>query len=304
MSNKVIKLKDSVIPDMTLDDINRLVLENPLKKYSFDEWDAMIGETDAAWCLQDQSPLMEMIPFGRMRLNLMRNRDNQASGGAIDTITLLIKTKSEQVTNKLLDSRTAFDMMINYPVLEAKETYIDVPRTIKKGLFKRETIYEIQKQIAYSYSENSILFDGWRVAHFERAYKARSLRCQRKLNWDFVLGSDGKIYHITYGYTQYEHPSGPEDEYSKFFCIVREAIFYDLCFLSNKNQAYFIAVSHGALLTLNNILPKLDEQFQDTIRTNDNEEYTYNFPVQPPLGVTVDGTMQNLFSKLDSLGTD
>lgn len=283
MEKNIIKLEDCVILDVSLDNINRAIQKDPISKYPFIAWDEMIEETDAIWCRQSRSSLMRMVPFGRMRLNMMLERDDNASRGALSSIHKRLTEQASNAANRALNSQRGFDAVISYPSLES---------------------YEKNGQAFYAYTENSLAFNGWNLAHFERIYRAKCPAYQEWLNWDFVLGADGKIYHLTYGYTRYDQPTGEEDQHSKFFYNVREAIFYDLCLLSNKNQAYFIAVSHGALLTVNSILQNqdvADGKFRGIIRPNDNEEYIYNFPSAPPAGLKIDVYMWNLADKLTAL---
>lgn len=298
MKDKIIQLEECVTADMTSDLDNRVGY-----------WNELAYAPDTAWSLHDESFLLGLIPYGRMSLNAIKECDRQLQA-ALDTVyNEQLKVRATCAVAGALNSQKDFDMIIKYPCLEKHEMYVDVPKTIKTGLFKKSAIYEKQRKDSFAYIEKQITFSGWRIAHFERRYRAIAQSYQRTLNWDFALGDDGNIYHITYGYTKYDsaalaHMTGETTGY-KFFYEVRKAIFYDTCFLSNKNRAYFLAVANGVLITVGNILLEMEAtpgEYQTYyIDPNGNEEYYYNFPLSPSKNTQFN--LEKLYSILESFYT-
>lgn len=300
--DQILQLKDCVIPDMTLADASHILVGNMRMQYALRAWDEMIGETDAVWCQQGQQSLMNMVPVGRMRLKLMFERDNQEVNGKLGLLNEHVDAWAAQAASRAVNAKKSFDMIIHYPALKMRE--IEIPGVDETGSLKTKTITEKERSVSYEYVENQITFNGWRLAHFERNYRIRSANYQTMMNWDFALGEDGIVYHITSGYTTYVHPTHQDSEDDKFFYQVREAFKYDLCLLKNRNQAYFIAVSHGELLTVNSILKETrihPEKNQITIRSNENEEYLYNFPINPSAGIEPDAQEEELKAEFDFL---
>lgn len=243
MENNIIRLEDAVQEDSGASDY-----------YSLRAWDEMIEEYDASWFTQGHSSLMGLVSCGRMRLNGYLDQINQRMNGALGMIREQIKVLAACAAASALGNKKEFDMKVSYPAIGAA-------------------------------GKNYAVFNGWRLAHFEKLYKFNNVSSgyYEKTNWDFVLGEDGEIYHVTSWYAAYDNPSRAINDDWKFSYEVRKAIFFDTCILNNRNQAYFIAVSHGAFLTVNQILehPGMDSG-NFVLQTKDgNEENILNFPLQP-----------------------
>lgn len=252
IENTIINLENVVREDMTLDDAKRMVREDPFIGYSLEAWDEMIKESDATWHTQLQDSLMRMIPFGRMRLIALWDDlaiDAQINLNSVQSQIEMMATGTAALAST---SQKEFNMRIGYPI---RETGV----------------------------EDQILFNGWKLAHFEKITKFHNSKkfSVEKTNWDFVLGADGKIYHITSGY--FFDRSNPDNTPDTFFYDVRRAIYFDTGFLMNQNKAYFIAISHGILITVDQILqnPQVASGKFVTSIKEDYHEYIFNFPLEP-----------------------
>lgn len=243
MENNIIRLEDVVQDD------------SEASGYYLRVWDEMIDEYDATWHMQAHEFLMELVPHGRMRLKSCIGLTDQRMNGALSRIREQIEILAECAAVCALNDNKEFDMKISYPIIGTSR-------------------------------KDYVLFNGWRLAHFEKIYELNSGYMSdyyRKTNWDFALGADGEIYHITSGYAAYDNPTKAVDDDWKFFYIVRKAIFFDTCFLQNRNQIYYIAVSHGVFLTINQLLRYPEVASGDfRFETSDGyDEYFFNFPLQP-----------------------
>lgn len=244
MENNIIRLEDVVQDD-----------SGAVDYYSLRAWDEMIDEYDATWYMQTHDSLMGLVSCGRIRINGYLDQANQRINGSLDIIRKQIETLAVCAAVSALGDKKEFDMKVSYPV-------------------------------AGTNRKDCVIFNGWKLIHFEKIYKfdnGQSFAYRRKTNWDFVLGEDGEIYHVTSGYAIYDNPARPIGNGDEFFYIVRKAIFFDTCILNNRNQAYFIAVSHGAFLTINQLLEYPEVVSGDfRFKTSDGyDEYFFNFPLQP-----------------------
>ncbi|WP_300898380.1 hypothetical protein [uncultured Acetatifactor sp.] len=254
-------------------DISKENILNSSQVHSLNTWDGMIEDQNAFWSIQTKDALQELIPYGRMRFWELAERpdhDNHNIKTCYDNIYKLAKEKAATITQD-------FDMAAIYQEQVKKETYIEIPREVKRGLFRKETIYEKQKEVKTSYKTIREKFNGWNLAHFEKQYiwNAGTYGYITYTNWDYCLGDDGELYHITTSYTKYnETSSGPTD----YTCSVRKVIPYDNKLLKNQNHHLFIAVSHGLICAMD----EMPLNFSNEYRLNNGQaQYKFNFPILP-----------------------
>lgn len=125
MADKIIQLEEYVTEDMTSDPYNRVGY-----------WNELAYAPDTAWSLHDESFLLDLIPCGRMSLNAIKEGDKELKAALDTTYNGQLKTRAVGAVAGALNSQKDFDMTIKYPCLEKHETYIDVPKTIRTGLFR------------------------------------------------------------------------------------------------------------------------------------------------------------------------
>lgn len=257
--------------DMTQDDF---LQSSQLQHYDFDAWDKLMGEDDTYyWGTQMIDSLERMIPYGRMRILELFDESDKQTGGSIakvyDKAFEAAREKAQTVTQP-------FNMSVTYEKITKKETYIEVPREVRKGFFRKETIYEKKKQVESFREPIMVKFNGWRLMHFERQYiwNAGTEGYVVYDNWDFCLGEDGELYHVMTSYTRYNETSTGSPDYR---CSVRKVLPVDNCTLQNKNQNLFVAVTHGLLCAADAIPIDFDQTFGYNF---EQERYLFNFPTQ------------------------
>lgn len=190
-----------------------------------------------------------MVPYGRMRfLELIEEYDQEHE----DSLGTVYSRVFEAAREKASTITQPFDMAVTYEEQVKKESYIEIPREIKKGLFRKETIYEKKKQVDTSYKPITVKFNGWKLAHFEKQYiwNAGTFGYVTYTNGDYCLGDDGELYHVTTSYTRYNETSTGSAEYT---CSVRKVIPFDNRLLRNQSQRLFVAVAHGLICAMDEV---------------------------------------------------
>lgn len=264
--------------DQLTDEKLPLVLnDNPFIRYSWDAWIEMMNEDDALWCFQDSKALMDMQPFGRKEfikaLNAPKFEFIASKGNELSEYSYKVAEVCREISKP-------FDVMIEYPEITERQVYIDVPKTVKTGLFKKETIYEKQIKKEPVISNHSLTFAGWRLDRFWRKCieQDESTRHVSILSWDYCLGSDGKLYLLNskYGWGGFENdpnnffPNKPE-------FTVDELIPFQIQVLNYKNQNIFIGAFCGLTFVLDAI--PIGNRNESSLNHR-NGIYRFNFPLQ------------------------
>lgn len=142
---------------LTNDNIQSVLNKTPFIHYSWDAWIEMMKENDAAWCFQDREPILEMQPFGRKQFREALVKPKYA---ILKQKDIELSAIAKQTAESCINLEKPFDVVIQYPQKETKSVYIEVPRTVKKGLFKTETIYEKQQKEQNEVTSENLLFEG------------------------------------------------------------------------------------------------------------------------------------------------
>ena len=254
-------------------DITKEDILNSTHIQSLNTWDGMIEDKNTFWSIQTKDALQQLIPYGRMRfweLAKKPDHDNNNVKMCYNNVFRLAKEKAASITQD-------FDMIVTYKEQVKKESYIEIPREVKKGLFRKEIIYDKQKEVKISYESVRVKFNGWKLAHFEKQYiwNAGTLGYIIYTNWDYCLGDDGELYHITTSYTKYNETSSGSTDYT---CSVRKVIPYDNRLLKNQNHHLFIAVSHGLICAMDEMPLNSSGEYR---LNNGRAQYKFNFPIFP-----------------------
>lgn len=292
LSDEIIRMNPE--NEFTRNDLNKI---DPSSMRYFDlvAWDKMMAEPDAMWCTQSTGSLNRMIPYGRMRILEHFDEVDKKTNGALtkisNEINVVAKEKAQSITRD-------FDMSVIYQELVKKETFIEVPREVKKGLFRKETVIEKVKKETFAYQPKTVKFSGWKIAHFEKQYRFNDPLggYTTFMNWDYCLGNNGELYHVSTSYTNWDSTNGANGpDYS---CAIRRIIPFDNNVFSNKNQNLFIGITHGLLFALDDI--PLDP-IEPVTLTRGQEKCTFNFPLQFDGGEHLFQPGEGLLTRLDSL---
>ncbi len=166
-----------------------------------------------------------------------------------------------------------YNVSIMTSAREMKTVYFNVPKTVRKGLFRTETVVEKVAQPQSVLVKKKVLFQGWLLEHFERneLYSATS---SESFFWDYCLSKDGGLYMVT---SSNELSSG-QVTFGDYH--VHELLFNSPAYMNLQHQNIFFAVNAGFVGSLDVVAPG-DEGKCYNVSAND-ENLEFNFPIEDP----------------------
>lgn len=137
-------------------------------------------------------------------------------------------------------------------------------------------IVTYEEQTPTSHKPITVKYNGWKLAHFEKQYIWNAgISYVTYTNWDYCLGDDGELYHITTSYTKYNKGSSGSTDYA---CSVRKVIPFDNRLLPNQNQHLFVAIAHGLICVMDEVaIGGSKGCYYD----NGQARYVFNFSPRP-----------------------
>ncbi|MBQ7653811.1 MAG: hypothetical protein IJS17_01920 [Clostridia bacterium] len=268
---KMIKLKAR--EQLTNDNIQSVLNQSPFIHYSWDAWIEMMKDNDATWCFQDRKPILEMQLFGRKQFREALDKPDYA---ILREKNLELAEIAKQTAETCINLGKPFDVVISYPQKRTKSIYIEVPKTVRKGLFQKKTIYEKQEMEQSEVFSEQVLFEGWTLDSFYRICSEGN--AVSNISWNYCLGKDGGLYMVTYKHGFGGNINNPNIFFpEKMEYVVDDLIPFNVQLLSYKNQNIFI----GAFCGLTFILDAIPIGKREEVKLNlGSSVYSYNFPLQ------------------------
>jgi len=169
---------------------------------------------------------------------------------------------------------------INLMEERTRSSYINVPKTIKTGIFKKETIMEKVEQKEKYLHEEIVSIDGWLLRRFVRNYISKDSGipiCKCEENWDYYIGIDGKIY-VTWSAKQESLKKGVPS-WAKY--RVSECLYIPSGLIQGNQNGMFVV--------LNGLIGALElDILKDEITIIETERATIscNFPISYNSSIT------------------
>ena len=126
-------------------------------------FDQFLSDPDAPWFTQGEDSLQTMTMCARGSFELSRlPEDFQNTISPVrDTVLGVARSVSSACKKE-------FDVKIRVNTPKSTTVYIDVPKTVKKGFFRSETIIEKEERTEIAIVPEELFFRGWLLEHFER----------------------------------------------------------------------------------------------------------------------------------------
>jgi hypothetical protein len=159
--------------------------------------------------------------------------------------------------------------------IEERIVTVDVPRVVKTGLFKKETVIEQETKTERHVREEEL--DGWILESFSREER-EGLPVGYHDWWDcwnFCLGKDGKMYvDWSYG-CNYTDGSRPESNNRVFECL------YNSPMLMSPEENVLISVVNGLIGALDTVKIDASAQSRTWILAHEPDDvFTFDFPLE------------------------
>jgi hypothetical protein len=155
--------------------------------------------------------------------------------------------------------------------VEERTVTVDVPRIIKTGLFKKETVIEKETKTESYVREESL--DGWILERFSRK-ESNATAVVHYDFWDYCLGKDGKLY-VNWSRGDKGSNGSSSSQCSVFECL------YNSPMLMPPEENVMISVFNGLIGALDTVVMDASSQSRTWTLTHEpNDIFTFDFPLE------------------------